>query len=107
MLYDWGQPNTVSNAGPERVGDVFETSIALCFYMNDWKPIYQLVEYAVLHVMKEFHRSKNPSHDNARLLELAAASVNCTRETSLTLAGIGPPMPLESGLEDTSMPKSM
>ena len=73
--------------------------------MNDWKPIYQLVEYAVLHEMKEFHRNKNPTHDNAKLLELAAAAVNFTRETSLRLAGIGPPVPLESGLEDTSAPK--
>ena len=107
MLYDWGRTNEVTNAGPERVGDVFETSVALCFYMNDWKPIYQLVEYAVLHEMKEFHRNKNPSYDNAKLLELAAAAVNFTRETSLLLAGIGPPVPLQSGLEDISMPKSV
>ena len=59
------------------------------------------MEYATLHEMKELLRNKNPSKDDAGLLKMAAAGVNFVRKYSLTKAGVGPPVPLEKGLEET------
>ena len=60
MLTGWGHHDKELASGHERLGDVFETTVALCFYKNDWRPIYQLVEFATLHEMKALLSRKHP-----------------------------------------------
>ena len=102
MLTSWGQYPQELASGHERLGDVFVITVARCFCRNDWRPLYQLVEYATLHEMRNLLQQKNPSKNDAELLQMAADSVNFVRKYSLTKAGIGPPVPLEKGIEGTS-----
>ena len=58
MLTSWGQYQEESWRGHERIGDIFEIAVAHCFYANDWKPLYQVVEYACLHEIKDIYHQK-------------------------------------------------
>ena len=60
------------------------------------------MEYATLHEMKNLHFQKNSSKNDAELLQMAADSVNLVRTYSLTKAKIGPPVPMERGIEGTN-----